>query len=1080
MNLLIMGGYPKPLPTKVQGTPTLMVEAGAGSGKTESLARRVVALLRTGRAEPRGIAAITFTRNAAAELRQRVQVRLEAATRAAAAGAETERLVRANEHLGEVFVGTIHSFCARLLREHPFEAGLDPEFRELEAAEADAFLLEAWERWLGRIRVDHPGVLDELVQLGVRHDELTAAFQMLSAQRDVAAVWRAVPAPDSATAAQRLAEFLRAMRIRLPAQRPTGGWDKLQAAVLRCQRLLQLAATDGGLPYLWRAHEALDHPLKVVQARWASKAEGKDARDHFSRFRAEVVTPALKQWSEHLHGRIVPLLLPAVEFASAERRGAGRLDYTDLLLGAARLLREHPDVRRQLTTRYSHLLVDEFQDTDPVQAEVMLLLTSDDLTSADWRQLRPRAGSLFVVGDPKQSIYRFRRADIATYQQVKARIRAAGGEVLRLTASFRSPQPVTDWVNETLGRLLPATETPYQAAMARLDPIWPDPGAPLCGVRRLTVPPEETTNDDVVEADARRIAAFIAHACRGGLSIPEDGQFRPARPDDFLVLTHRRRHTLPYISELVRLGVPAETVGLDPETDTLALRAWLGVLHALADPEDPVRLVGCLRGPCFGCSDDELHAYRRAGGGWSLLRPERPAGPVGEAVARLAEYWRLTRRLPTVAAVLAILEDLALLPLVAGSPGRSGEARALAAAVDAVATADEALGLPAAVALLDALVEDPDLGAGSTVPGKAVRVMNLHQVKGLEASVVFLAAPVTIQEHRPTLHVDRRGPEPRLHLLVAEHDPYGRIRRVLAQPPEWEAAEAEERLYGAAEDVRLLYVACTRAKHLLVVSRRGAGPDGGAWAALEPGLEDIAELDIPVVAAPDHRVLPADAVGPVLADLDRTAAAMERARGEAYRAVAATSLVHGDLPEAGAPGRGRAWGTAAHRLLRALGEGAQQADWRPLAVAVLAEEGLDPGLADEMVALAAGVWESGFGARLRQASSVLCEVPFALPLPSRDLGLEHAPESAVLHGVIDVAFREPRGWVIADYKTDDAADRRVGDLVHHYGPQVRAYAEAWPRLQGEPVSEALLVFTSPVRMVSVGPLPDRVGDDRRR
>ena len=339
------------------------------------------------------------------------------------------------------------------------------------------------------------------------------------------------------------------------------------------------------------------------------------------------------------------------------------------------------------------------------------------------------------------------------------------------------------------GGLLPVAETPYQAAMARLDPLWPDPGAPLCRVRQLTVPPGETTNDAVVAADARRVAAFIAHGCSGGLSIPEHGQLRPARPDDFLVLTHRRRHTLPYISELVRLGVPAETVGLDPDTDTLALRAWLGLLHALADPEDPVRLVGCLRGPCFGCSDDELYAYRRAGGSWSLLRPERPAGPAGEAVARLAEYWRLTRRLPPVAAVLAILEDLALLPLVAGSPGRSGEARALAAAVDAVATGDEALGLPAVVALLDALVEDPDLGARNAVPGQAVRVMNLHQVKGLEASVVFLAAPVTIQDHRPALHglAITGYPSGRSNLQFA------RLANARSPPPLGAAAQAEGR-----------------------------------------------------------------------------------------------------------------------------------------------------------------------------------------------------------------------------------------------------------------------------------------------
>lgn len=151
-------------------------------------------------------------------------------------------------------------------------------------------------------------------------------------------------------------------------------------------------------------------------------------------------------------------------------------------------------------------------------------------------------------------------------------------------------------------------------------------------------------------------------------------------------------------------------------------------------------------------------------------------------MAHVFEYWRWTRQLPAVAAATAIVDDLGLLALVSGFPGRSGEA--LAAAPELNATAEDALSLPAVVRLLEGAVGDRDLGAGSRVPGHAVRVLNVHQAKGLEAPVVFLAAPVKMQDRRPALHVDRRGPEPLGHFLVAELDDYGEVRRVLTQPPQ--------------------------------------------------------------------------------------------------------------------------------------------------------------------------------------------------------------------------------------------------------------------------------------------------------
>ncbi|MEK7370315.1 MAG: UvrD-helicase domain-containing protein, partial [candidate division NC10 bacterium] len=148
----------------------------------------------------------------------------------------------------------------------------------------------------------------------------------------------------------------------------------------------------------------------------------------------------------------------------AARQRAVALNSGDLLESVARLLRERPDVRAALQRKYRWLFVDEFQDTDPIQAEVFLLLAAEPGAGPDWTQAPLRPGALFIVGDPKQSIYRFRRADIDTYTRVKERIQATGGRVLELTASFRSVPVRCRWANEVIPAFFPEQATREQPA----------------------------------------------------------------------------------------------------------------------------------------------------------------------------------------------------------------------------------------------------------------------------------------------------------------------------------------------------------------------------------------------------------------------------------------------------------------------------------------------------------------------------------------------------------------------------------------------------------------------------------------
>ena len=187
--------------------------------------------------------------------------------------------------------------------------------------------------------------------------------------------------------------------------------------------------------------------ISVVQRNWpGGRDQAKAEEERWNSFVATHATPNVLLWRQHRYGKILRLIQPAVAACERLRHAQGRLNYQDLLMKAAALLRDKPNVRTYFRKRFTHLLVDEFQDTDPVQAEVMLLLAADDPQETDWRRCRPTPGSLFVVGDPKQSIYRFRRADIVTYNRVRDLIEANGGLVVNLWANFRSGPSVVDWV----------------------------------------------------------------------------------------------------------------------------------------------------------------------------------------------------------------------------------------------------------------------------------------------------------------------------------------------------------------------------------------------------------------------------------------------------------------------------------------------------------------------------------------------------------------------------------------------------------------------------------------------------------
>jgi ATP-dependent helicase/nuclease subunit A len=1040
---------------------TFLVEAGAGSGKTTKLVDRISALLALGKAEVGRIAAVTFTRKAAAELRERLQQRLEESAARAPDPAVRDRMRTAVTDIGHAFIGTIHSFCARILRERPVESGLDPDFTELHEAEGSRFLEICWQDFLADAHLRNDPVLKRLGEIGIDAQELEELYQRLCQFRDVEPHVPVCAKPDLKPARSELRRFMTEVGKAVPSAEPEGGWDKLQSAYRRARWLLDTYG-DGRDKDLIDILELFEK-CPVTLNRWPDKKMAKAFKDEvLPDFVRDTVLPTIKGWREHVYSDCVAFALAAAEFAAARRASDSTLDYTDLLIKARDLLRDSDDVRGFFARRFTHILVDEFQDTDPIQCEMIFYLCGDlPNRRATWRQFKLRPGALFVVGDPKQSIYRFRRADIAAYNVVGTLIQQSCGEVLTLSANYRSVNSIGEFVDGAFEDVFPAEATEQQAAFVPLATQRKDV-APFSGVRKLVVA-GVSKKGEIFEHSSALVASWLAWALAGHVQVDDGGGLRPAAPGDILILTWQRESLTDIARALEARQVPFDITGTRGAFEVPEIHDTLKLLGSLADPDNPVALVGVLISPLFGHSYQALWDYKKAGGlfrflGATHLDDPLAAHPVAVSLARIESWWRLTLDRSPAAAIGSILEQTGLVPLAAASPLGATMAGRLLQLVEMARRAEEfgKADFPSAVEWLSSAIE-ADVEPLSVLLGRAdlVRVMNLHRAKGLEAPIVILAAPYKAGPRSPECHVDRFGEkEPSAWFQVTRK--IGEYAsKIVAQPPGWEQKQVVERQYQAAEESRLRYVAATRARQLLIISdapqiSRGTNP----WTEL---LSDsVVELpmdgiDTPVQERPQVKVKSSTCAR----DLKGVIEAMEAMACPGYEQASVTEIAKppGGLPT-GKSGRGPEYGSIVHRCLEWMAND-REPTRRDIELLGVQFE-LDPAPADEILAELQRVKQSDLWHRAMSAPERHSEVPFSLMLDGTELGRE--PGQVLLSGIIDLAFREGDRWHLVDYKTD----RIVGDantFVTFYAGQLRLYEKAWHQLSGRAGSELFLFFT---------------------
>ncbi|MGH7790592.1 MAG: UvrD-helicase domain-containing protein, partial [Candidatus Binatia bacterium] len=670
---------------------TLVVEAAAGTGKTTELVRRIVAVLQAGRAEVQRLVAVTFTEKAAGELKLRLRASLEQARQQTAADSPGRvHLEDALARLEEARVGTIHGFCADLLRERPVEARVDPLFAVLTEGDAERLFRGAFSLWLEETMRDPPEGVRRSLRRRSRWgddapaDRLQRAAWQLAGWRDFPAAWRRDPFDRQAAIdvlAKQLAEFA-AMSARCANPRS----DPLYKDTAPARRLAEQVQRSEGVQV--RDYDRLEAALVDLSAerdfRRARKGRGafyykEIARDAVCSAHAELCA-ALEAFrraadadlAAALHGE----LRGPIERYEGLKTRTGGLDFVDLLVRARDLLRDCAAVRADFQQRFTHLFVDEFQDTDPLQAEILLLLAADDPAVDDWRAARPAAGKLFIVGDPKQSIYRFRRADVAIYLEVKQLLRAAGAQCLYLTTSFRAVPSIQAFVNAAFAPHLRAdaealqadyvplaayrTESSQQPTVIAL-PV-PEP----YGITRIAKTAIERSLPDAV-------AAFLAWLFESsGWTVAErdaaEGRV-PVAPRHVCLLFRRFDSfftgdvTRGYVRALEARAIPHLLVGGRSFHDREEIETMRAALSAIEWPDDELAVYATLRGSLFAITDEALllyrHTYRET---HRRLHPfhvppdlPAPLAPIGEALALLAALHRGRNARPVADTVARLL-----------------------------------------------------------------------------------------------------------------------------------------------------------------------------------------------------------------------------------------------------------------------------------------------------------------------------------------------------------------------------------------------------------------------------------------
>ena len=859
---------------------SILVEAGAGSGKTAVMAGRIAVMLAEG-VSPRAIAAVTFTELAASELLARVRAfvadltagkiapELRVALPNGLSQVQRDNLAAASTAIDEITCSTIHGFCQRLIKPYPAEADIDPGAGVIDRNQADLTFLEIVDGWLReRLSGGQGGILAEMV-LHSPGETVALIHKIAENLRRR----RTLSAPPVSPLGGHLTAFRRAAADF--AGFMNGAAAPEPETMIIVQRLAEMAtalangpdpATSTGLVWLLTSRP---HPDLCTQAgafaaykkkgKWStaakqaglSKADGDQlnsaAEHHYTACR-DAWGALVQAAAGHTLAALIDETRRILQRYRDHKRASAQLDFDDLIFAARDLLRDHDDVRRALGQRFAHVLVDEFQDTDPLQTEIFWRLCGEKVDGNDeWTRFQIRPGALFLVGDPKQAIYRFRGADVAAYVQARDAFRAQDpGSLLSISTNFRSCASILTFVNERFEAVLSADGQPGFTA---LDPFYDDRGGLCVAALDIAVADEngKASAEQQRDAEADAIAELCARLIESHPIIDRrSGAERPCQPGDIALLAPTGADLWRYEEALERRGIPVATQAGKGLFRRQEVQDLIALTRVLADRRDTLALGALLRGPLVGLTEEDLLDII-----WGLPRSEEQPDRIPrldlsvdpavirhplarEVIERLQSLSRRGNSTTPHELLSQAVDVLRVRPLLLER--HRGQAERALANVDlylSLSTGYAVRGLRDFAEAMTAAWSDEARAVEGRPDAQeeAVALFTMHAAKGLEWPIVIPINTMTGVMAPDSAVIDR--------LTDTFYCPVFRV-----SPEGYDAVRDAEKGELDRERIRLWYVAATRARELLVLPRLDATPSKSAWISLvDLKLAALAGLD---------------------------------------------------------------------------------------------------------------------------------------------------------------------------------------------------------------------------------------------
>jgi len=1069
------------------------VTAGAGSGKTRTLVARYTCLLAEG-VEPRRIAAVTFTDKAAMQMRSKVRESLAELERQAQDPDERQKWSELSAQINSARIGTIHSLCAEILRNHPAEAGLDPRFEVLDEGPSAALRQQAVEDTLNQL-VEDEKFMPLLANIQIK--DLKQLFSELLNKRFEAQEILTVEIDNRTRLTSELKErmnrppiqdLINELREISPSELLCSAGDKLAENVtelLRCWSEAETALEENN-PAACATHlyNVRRFYLKKIGKASSAKEIIYDLQDFFDLHinpltrGKEPKDPQPSVAAEELFESLLPLLRDTFNLVHQayqdmlQKRQA--LDFDALEYYAQQLLKRE-DIRQHWQQELDAVMVDEYQDTNQRQRDIVNALAG-------------KRGCLFLVGDMRQSIYRFRRANVTVFREEQERIARENGLLVDLDVTYRQHEPLLNAMADLLANAIGTEENPARKYYVPFTPM----------VAYTKEQPEHIQPPYVEfiiggDTDARIARQIAARALVSRLlELKKDGQI--TKWDDVVLLFRAYTGFPPYEEALEEAGIPFVTVAGRGFYDRPEIRDLINILRTLSDPLDDLSFAGLLRSPAFGLSDGALYLLRLSGlPYWEALQGDLSALS-GEDQARarrtleiLNALLPMVDRIPVAELLQKVVDERDYRAILATADVEAKEKKASATGgrlwrnVDKLLIDTQTSQAVNVRDFLEMLTTLNDVGAREgEAPAEAdgsIRLMTIHKAKGLEFPIVVLAD--SGREVRSSSE------------LVYLSNELGVTFKLDPAPMLYTMAKELDKDQNSSEELRLLYVALTRAQHKLIISGHATIKDKGeltlgGWAkaldeaAGNPSRKYLRNFDQPFVTSTLHnyplRVWFTQTVPPLVYDSNQTLVPEAQIGTELsplYRPIEGFGQAEPE-DELDLLAERQSWqvfqmdeklsgdilGSIVHKAIqRWLFPG------DPGLTALLEMEIYRAGLVSDELRQAVITRATELLARLRQhplweeingALERYSELPYTINLGGK---LENR--------VIDLLYRNAGGWHLLDFKTDSIGSlAEKAKLAQYYTDQVQRYAQVAQLQMKQPV-RAKLCFLDDQGQVAV-------------